>query len=73
MSFGTIRASLSPFCRELLAKKGLEDEKNFELGELAPSFLKIDSVACNYLLMVTRKKAQPSNLALREKYEYDTP
>ena len=37
-SFGTIRASLSPLYRELLAKKWLENEKNFDPGEPAPSF-----------------------------------
>ena len=55
-SFGTIRASLSPSYHELLANKGLGDEENFEPGEPAPSFLKINSVACDYLLIITLKK-----------------
>ena len=72
-SFGTIRAFLSPFCRELLAKKRLRDEENFELGEPAPSFLKINSVDCDYPLMIIPKKAHPCSLAQWEKSEYDRP
>ena len=45
-SFGAICASLSPFCRELLAKKRLEDEINFEPGGPAPNFLKNKLSSC---------------------------
>ena len=55
-SFGTICPSLSPFCRELLAKNGLGDEENFRPPVPAPSFLKINFVACDHLLTITPKK-----------------
>ena len=49
-----LRVSISILSR-VIGKKGLGDEESFESREPAQSFLKLNSVACDYLLMHTQK------------------